>query len=53
MESGTGFRGFGVYEHLMHKQNEIGNVELRNEIRVWAQQFRVSVFGKARNSAYM
>jgi hypothetical protein len=43
-----GVQNFGVYEHLTHKQNEIRNVELRNEIRVWAQQFRVSVFGKAK-----
>jgi hypothetical protein len=41
-------QNFGVYEHLTHKQNEIRNVELRNEIRVWAQQFWVSVFGKAK-----
>jgi hypothetical protein len=41
-------RNFGVYEHLTHKQNEIRNVELQNEIRVWAQQFWVLVFGKAK-----
>jgi hypothetical protein len=46
--NGFRVRNFGVYEHLTHKQNEIRNVELRNEIRVWAQQFRVSVFGKAK-----
>jgi hypothetical protein len=39
---------FGVYKHLTHKQKEIGNVELRNAIRVWAQKFRVSAFGKAK-----
>jgi hypothetical protein len=41
-------RNFGVNKHLTHKQNEIRNVELRNEIRVWAQQFWVLVFGKAK-----
>jgi hypothetical protein len=45
---GFGVRNFGVYEHLMHKQNEIRNAKLRKEIRVWAQQFQVSVFGKAK-----
>jgi hypothetical protein len=45
---GFGVQNFGVYEHLTHKQKEIGNVELRNEIRVWAKQFQVSAFGKAK-----
>jgi hypothetical protein len=45
---GFGVWDFGVYEHPMHKQNEIRNAKLRNVIRVWAQQFRVSVFGKAK-----
>jgi hypothetical protein len=45
---GFGVRDFGVYEHTTHKQNETGKAEMRNAIRVWAQQFRVSGFTNSR-----
>jgi hypothetical protein len=45
---GFRFLDFKVYEDPTHKQNEIRNAELRNGNRVWAQQFRVLAFGKAK-----
>jgi hypothetical protein len=55
---GFGVQDFGVYEHLMHKQNEIRNASLQNEKGMWAQHFGVSRFGisglvKKRNSVHM
>jgi hypothetical protein len=40
-----GISDFGVYEPLMHKQNETRSVELRNAKGLWAQHFGVSEFG--------
>jgi hypothetical protein len=41
---GMEVQDFGVYEHMTHKQKETRKVEMRNVIRVWAQQFQVSRF---------